>query len=146
MAEEEISGRAGGGGRSKRAQVLELYGAGVTDLAEIVRRVRARPSYVAQVLQKAGLVDAGLGLYSITAGEADVYARYFRTVLAVDGGPEEARASCLHLDRLYNYFERLGDREGQHRACVVALTGKNRARWSGRPEAAEVFAEWLARH
>jgi hypothetical protein len=45
-----------------------------------------------------------------------------------------------------NYFERIGDRPGQHQAMVVALTGKNRARWSGKREAAKLFADWLANH
>ncbi len=31
-------------------------------------------------------------------------------------------------------------------AMVVALTGKDRARWSNKPDAAQVFDEWLASH
>ena len=31
-------------------------------------------------------------------------------------------------------------------AGVLALTGKNRARWSGKLEESEVFSEWLAAH
>jgi hypothetical protein len=29
---------------------------------------------------------------------------------------------------------------------VLALTGKNRARWSGKAEESQVFGEWLAAH
>ena len=36
---------------TKKEQILSLYRSGVTDVAQIVRRVTARPSYVAQVLQ-----------------------------------------------------------------------------------------------
>ena len=50
------------------------------------------------------------------------------------------------IDRLYRYFERLGDRAGQHHAEVFALTGRNRARWSGKKEEAEVFMNWLVNH
>jgi hypothetical protein len=74
-----------------------------------------------------------------------VYTRYFRNVLAFRN-VEAARESVQRIDRLYNYFERLGDRAGQHQAMVMALTGKNRARWSGKLEESEVFSEWLAAH
>jgi hypothetical protein len=59
---------------------------------------------------------------------------------------EAARESVQKIDRLYNYFERLGDRAGQHHAMVLALTGKNRARWSGKQEESQLFHEWLVAH
>jgi len=59
---------------------------------------------------------------------------------------ESARESVQKIDRLYNYFERLGDRAGQQQAIVLALTGKNRARWSGKQEESGIFSEWLAAH
>ena len=114
-------------------------------IAEIVRRVKARPSYVAQVLQTAGHLDGYFDLYTTTGREQNVYTRYFRNVLAFRN-LEAARESVARIDRLYNYFERLGDRAGQHQAMVLALTGKNRARWSGKLEESEVFSEWLAAH
>jgi hypothetical protein len=107
-------------------QILELYAAGTTDIAEIVRRVHARPSYVAQVLQQAGHLDGYFDLYTTTGREQNVYTRFFRNVLAFRN-VEAARESVRRIDRLYNYFERLGDRAGQHQAMVLALTGKNRA-------------------
>lgn len=131
--------------RSKKEQVLELYAAGTTDIAEIVRRVHARPSYVAQVLQHAGHLDGYFDLYTTTGREQNVYTRYFRNVLAFRN-VEAARESVRKIDRLYNYFERLGDRAGQHQAMVLALTGKNRARWSGKQEESQIFSEWLAAH
>lgn len=131
--------------RTKKERILELYGAGITDVAEIARRTMARPSYVAQVLQSAGLLDGYFDLYTTTAREQNIYSRFFRNVLSFKS-VEAARESVRKIDRLYNYFERMGDRAGQHQAMVLALTGKNRARWSGKVEEAKVFDEWLATH
>lgn len=131
--------------RSKKEQILALYESGMTDIAQIVRRVAARPSYVAQVLQSAGLITGYFDLYTTTAREQNVYSRFFRNVLSFKN-IEAARESVQKIERLYNYFERLGDRAGQHQAMVLALTGKNRARWSGKQEESEIFSEWLATH
>ncbi|MDX6693766.1 MAG: hypothetical protein QOF02_1369 [Blastocatellia bacterium] len=131
--------------RSKKEQILALYESGMTDIAQIVRRVTARPSYVAQVLQGAGLISGYFDLYTTTAREQNVYSRFFRNVLSFKT-VEASRESVQKIERLYNYFERLGDRAGQHQAMVLALTGKNRARWSGKQEESEVFSEWLAAH
>lgn len=130
---------------SKKEDILRLYDEGVTDIADIVRRVSARPSYVAQVLEKAGHLQNYFDLYQTTSRESNVYTRYFRNVLAFRN-VEAARESVQKIDRLFNYFERLGDRAGQHQATVLALTGKNRARWSGKLEEAEIFGEWLNSH
>ena len=131
--------------RSKKEQILALYEAGTTDIAQIVRHVGARPSYVAQVLQSAGHLSGYFDLYTTTGREQNVYTRFFRNVLSFKT-VEAARESVQKIDRLYNYFERLGDRAGQHQAMVLALTGKNRARWSGKQEESQVFSEWLAAH
>ena len=132
--------------RTKKGQILALYeDEGVTDIAQIVRRVGARPSYVAQVLQQAGYLTGYFDLYTTTAREQNVYTRFFRNVLSFKTA-EAARESVQKIDRLYNYFERLGDRAGQHQAMVLALTGKNRARWLGKQEEAQIFSEWLAAH
>jgi hypothetical protein len=130
---------------SKKEQILTLYEAGITDIAQIVRKVAARPSYVAQVLQAAGLITGYFDLYTTTAREQNVYSRFFQNVLDFKT-PERARASVVKIDRLFNYFERLGDRAGQHQAMILALTGKNRARWSDRMEESEIFSEWLNSH
>jgi hypothetical protein len=131
--------------RSKKEQIIALYESGVTDIAQITRRVGARPSYVAQVLQNAGILKGYFDLYTTTAREQNVYSRFFRNVLSFKT-VEAARESVQKIDRLYNYFERLGDRAGQHQAMVLALTGKNRARWSGKTEESKIFSEWLAAH
>ncbi len=130
---------------TKKEQVVQLYKQGTIDVAEIVRRTGVRPSYVAQVLQGAGLLTGYFDLYTTTGREMNIYGRFFRNVLQFKT-IEAARTSVEKLDKLYNYFERLGDRAGQHQAMVLALTGKNRARWSGKHEAAAVFSEWLAAH
>jgi hypothetical protein len=131
--------------RSKKEQIIALYESGLTDIAQIVRKVSARPSYVAQVLQSAGLMTGYFDLYTTTASEQNVYTRFFRNVLSFKT-VATARESVQKIDRLYNYFERLGDRAGQHQAMVLALTGKNRARWSGKQQESEIFSEWLNAH
>jgi hypothetical protein len=131
--------------RSKKEQIISLYESGVTDIAQIVRKVAARPSYVAQVLQNAGLMTGYFDLYTTTASEQNIYTRFFRNVLSFKT-VASARESVQKIDRLYNYFERLGDRAGQHQAMVLALTGKNRARWSGKQEESQIFSEWLNAH
>ncbi len=131
--------------RTKKEQILALYDEGVTDVAEIVREVGARPSYVAQVLQEAGKLSGYFDLYTTTASEQNIYSRFFRNVLSFKT-VEAARASVERIDRLYHYFERIGDRAGQHHAMVLALTGKNRARWSGKHAEAKIFSDWLAEH
>ena len=131
--------------RTKKEQIVSLFESGTKDIAEIVRRVKARPSYVAQVLQQAGHLDGYFDLYTTTGREQNVYTRYFRNVLHFRNA-EAARESVARIDRLYNYFERLGDRAGQHQAMILALTGKNRARWSGKLEESQIFSDWLAAH
>src|SRR3712207_1595821 len=131
--------------RTKKEQIIALYESGAKDIAEIVRRVKARPSYVAQALQQAGHLDGYFDLYTTTGKEQNVYTRYFRNVLHFRN-VEAARESVTRIDRLYNYFERLGDRAGQHQAMILALTGKNRARWSGKAEESQIFSDWLAAH
>src|ERR1700749_2277249 len=67
---------------TKKELILGLHEQGTTDIAEVVRRVKARPSYVAQVLQHAGHLDGYFDLYTTTGREQNVYTRYFRSVLA----------------------------------------------------------------
>lgn len=132
-------------GPSKKDQVLEMYDKGITDVLEIARRTGARTSYVAQILQQAGVLKGYYDLYTSTATEQNVYSRFFRNVLSFKS-VEAARESIKRIDSLYRFFDELGDRAGQHQAMVLALTGKNRARWSGKLEEAEIFSEWLAAH
>jgi hypothetical protein len=132
-------------GFSKKDQVLEMYKGGVEDVLEIARRVGARTSYVAQVLQQAGLLEGYFDLYTSTGKDQNIYSRFFRNVLSFKS-VAAARESVTRIDSLYRFFEELGDRAGQHHAMVLALMGKNRARWSGKLDEAQVFSDWLAAH
>ncbi len=130
---------------TKKDQVLNLYHQGITDVAAIGRQTKIHPSYVAQVLRQAGLLTGYFDLYTSTEAEQNVYSRFFRHVLSFKN-VEAAQKSINRIDSLYQYFEEIGDRAGQHQAMVLALTGKNRARWSGKPEEAKIFSDWLATH
>ena len=130
---------------TKKEQVLSLYQQGVTDVATIGRQTKTHPSYVAQVLRQAGLLTGYFDLYTSTDTEQNVYSRFFRHVLSFKN-VEAAKKSVDRIDSLYQYFEEIGDRAGQHQAMVLALTGKNRARWSGKLEEAKIFSDWLAAH
>jgi hypothetical protein len=130
---------------SKKEHILAAYRSGMTDIAELVSETGSRPSYIAQVLQQAGLLTGYFDLYTNTSREQNFYSKFFRNVLAFKNA-QAAQESIRRIDRLYNYFERIGDRAGQHHAMVLALMGKNRARWSGKREAAKIFSDWLAEH
>ncbi len=88
---------------SKKEQIIALYESGTTDVAQIVRKVAARPSYVAQVLQGAGKITGYFDLYTTTAREQNVYSRFFRNVLSFKT-VEAAQESVQKIDRLFNYF------------------------------------------
>jgi hypothetical protein len=130
---------------SKKEQILQLFFDGIMDVAEIAYLVNTRSSYVAEVLRQADLLKGYFDLYTTTSSEQNIYSRYFRNVLSFKT-VEAAQQSIEKIDRLFSFFERIGDRAGQHHAMVLALTGKNRARWSGKDEEAKIFSEWLASH
>ena len=130
---------------SKKSRILGLYHSGVTDLGEIARTIPTRPSYVASVLQGAGLIHGYFDLYTTTAHDQNLYSRHFRNVLSFKT-VEAAKESVARIARLYSYFDRIGDRAGQHHAEVLALTGRNRARWSGKKEESQIFEQWLFNH
>lgn len=77
--------------------------------------------------------------------DATAYDGFFKNVLSLTT-EEAARESVEKIERLYRNFERLGDRAGQHHVEVLALTGRNRARWGGKPEVANVYETWLFNH
>jgi hypothetical protein len=130
---------------SKKEQILQLHQDGIMDVAEIAYLVNTRSSYVAEVLRQADLLKGYFDLYTTTSSEQNIYSRYFRNALSFKT-VEAALQSIEKIDRLYSFFERIGDRAGQHHAMVLALIGKNRARWSGKEEEAKVFSDWLAIH
>jgi hypothetical protein len=130
---------------TKKEQILKLYKQGIKDVAEIANQTATRTSYVSYVLSKAGLLEGYFDLYTTTAKEQNAYSRYFRSILAFKD-EKAAQTSIERIDELYRRFEQLGDRAGQHQAMVIALTGMNRARWSGKLKEADVFRSWLHRH
>jgi hypothetical protein len=130
---------------SKKSRILELHRTGTTEISEIARQVDTRPSYVASVLQSAGMIQGYFDLYTTTGRDQNTYSRFFRNALSFKT-VEAAKESVARIAQLYNYFDRIGDRAGQHHAEVLALTGRNRARWSGKKEESRIFEEWLFNH
>lgn len=128
-----------------KEQIIELHEAGIQDVNAISKQVKKHPSYVAQILRQAGLLTGYFDLFTNTEEEQGVYSRFFRHVLKYTT-VEDATKSIERINDLYRYFEEIGDRAGQHQAMVLALTGKNRARWSGKQEQARIFSDWLASH
>jgi hypothetical protein len=130
---------------SKKERIIDLFRQGCHSLTEIVRETGASPSYAAAVLTEAGLLTGYFDLYTTTNHPQNLYSKFFRGVLSFKS-VEAARASVERIDRLFHYFEGLGDRAGQHHAQVVALTGRNRARWCGKHHEAQIFTAWLNAH
>lgn len=134
----------GGDDRSKKDRILALYDAGTTDVAEIVVQTKARPSYVGQVLR----THRGVPYFDLYTSSSDdhqqpnAYSAYTKGLLAYKN-PDAARESVEKIRRLYEFFERMHDRAGQHEMMSVALKGLNRARWGGKPKEAEIFLEFL---
>jgi hypothetical protein len=121
----------------KRAELLRLWRSeGQRDLASLTVLLRARPASIVRALQEEG------ELSETVSAEQLVYARYFRGVLRTDNR-RWVVDTIIRLQRLWMYFERLGDRTGQHQVMVMALTGFNRLRWAGRTEEAELFWTFL---
>ena len=52
---------------TKKQQIIALYLSGMTDVEDLARMTNARASYVATVLQNAGLLHGYFDLYTSTA-------------------------------------------------------------------------------
>ncbi len=130
--------------KNKKARILALYDEGVSKVAEIVMRLKVRPSYVGEVLRK----ERGIRYFDLFTSrsepgtEQNAYASFFRGVVSFKT-VAAAEESVTRLDRLFAYFGRLHDRAGQHEAQVVALTALNRARAQKKFREAEIFYRWL---
>lgn len=129
---------------TKKEQILELYGSGIEEVAELAMLTGASPSYIGSVLRQAELEPAYFDLYTPTAEQVSAYTKYFAGKLRFRD-VAAARQSVAHIERLYQQFERRGDRAGQHHAMMMAMTMANRARWSNKKLEAQVFADWLVR-
>jgi hypothetical protein len=132
-------------GITKKEQIIALFLSGITKIEDLARMTNARPSYVATVLQNAGLLHGYFDLYTSTAHPMNVYAKRFAGKL---GFKDEAtaRRSIAVLDRFYRQFARDKDRAGQHHALSMALIMFDRARWTGMLRAADLFRQWLVAH
>jgi hypothetical protein len=130
---------------TKKDRILRMFNGGIKEIDRLAVLSESKASYVASVLQSAGLLRGYFDLYTTTNQDQNAYSRFFRGVLEFRT-VEAARESVAKIERLYRYFERVGDRAGQHHAEVMALTGRNRARWSNKKEAAQVFMDWLVNH
>lgn len=127
---------------SKKEQILELYRAGITDVADLAMMTDARHSYVGAVLREAGLDDHYFDLYTSTRYEQNAYSKLFVGKLHFKD-LAAATESVDYLELIYRQFERTRDRAGQHHVMVMAMTMANRARWSGKHQEAQRFQHWL---
>jgi hypothetical protein len=127
---------------TKKDQIVSLFLAGIDRVEDLAMITQARPSYVASVLQASGLISGYFDLYTTTEHPMNVYSKYFAGKLAFRD-PEVARESVEYIDNLYQSFARAGDRAGQHHALSMALVMFDRARWTAKPEEADVFRQWL---
>jgi hypothetical protein len=62
---------------TKKDQIISLFTSGVDNIEDISLMTNARPSYVASVLQSAGLVKGYFDLYTTTSHPMNVYSRFF---------------------------------------------------------------------
>lgn len=127
---------------SKKDQIISLFTSGMGSIEDLSMMTQARPSYVASVLQEAGLIEGYFDLYTTTSHSMNVYSRFFAGKL---GFKDEATAakSVDMIDRMYQQFETVADRAGQHHALMMAMTMFNRARWTGKEVEANIFLQWL---
>src|SRR3954468_12639586 len=127
---------------SKKDQIVSLFLSGMGEVEDIAVITGARPSYVASVLQEAGLHSGYFDLYTSTSLPQNIYSKFFAGKLGFKD-VETASESVGLIERLYRQFEFAGDRAGQHHALSMALTMFDRARWTGKGREAEVFLNWL---
>ena len=127
---------------SRKEQIVSLALSGMGEVEDIAVITGARPSYVASVLQEAGLHSGYFDLYTSTSQPQNIYSKFFAGKLGFKD-VETAAESVALIDRLYRQFEFAGDRAGQHHALTMALTMFDRARWTGKGREAEVFLNWL---
>lgn len=127
---------------SKKDQIISLFTSGMGSVEDLAMITGARPSYIASVLQTAGLMSGYFDLYTTTSHPMNVYSKFFAGRL---GYKDEAtaRQSVELIDRYYRQFELAGDRAGQHHALMMAMTMFNRARWTRKSREAEIFRQWL---
>jgi hypothetical protein len=128
---------------TKKDQILTLYASGIADVEDLAMITTTRPTHVASVLHGREQLPGYFDLYTTTSKPMNVYSKFFAGKLGFKD-PETARQSVEVIDRYYRQFEVAGDRAGQHHALLMALTMFDRARWTNKPDEADVFRRWLA--
>jgi hypothetical protein len=128
---------------TKKDRIVTEWLHGEHDIWKLAEEIDCRPSYVASVLQKQGLLHGYYDLYtSLESQEMNIYAPMLKGQLGFKN-EDKAKESIRAIDELYKKFELAGDKAGQHHALVTALTLFNRARWSSKIREADVFRRWL---
>src|SRR5689334_20721183 len=89
---------------SKKDQILSLYTSGVDNLEDIALMANARTTYVASVLQAAGLITGYFDLYTTSSLPMNAHSRFFAGKLSFKN-EEAARLSVELLNRLYRQVE-----------------------------------------
>jgi hypothetical protein len=84
---------------SKKDQILTLYRAGITEVADLAAITLSRPSYVASVLQEAKLLPGYFDLYTTSERSMNVYSQHFAGQLGFRD-EEAARASLAEVRRI----------------------------------------------
>src|SRR3954470_16277362 len=97
---------------SRKEQIISLALSGMGAVEDIAVITGARPSYVASVLQDAGLQTGYFDLYTSTSQPPNIYSKFFAGKLGFKD-VETAAESVAIIDRLYRQFEFAGDRAGK---------------------------------
>jgi hypothetical protein len=139
---QAASGKRSSAKPSRKDQIISLFLSGMGEVEDVAIITGARPSYVASVLQEAGLHSGYFDLYTSTSQPQNVYSKFFAGKLGFKD-VETASESVALINRLYRQFEFAGDRAGEHHALTMALTMFDRARWTGKTREAGVFLNWL---
>src|ERR1044072_6635277 len=106
---------------SRKEQIISLALSGMGEVEDIAVITGARPSYVASVLQEAGLHSGYFDVYTSTPQPQNLCGRFCAGKLGFKD-VETARESVAMIERRCRQFEWAGARPGQHHAFTMALT------------------------
>jgi hypothetical protein len=127
---------------SKKDQILTLFKAGITEVADLAAITTSRTSYVASVLHGNEQLPAYFDLYTSTRQPMNAYSKFFAGKLSYRD-EKAAREGVSLLDHYYRQFELASDRAGQHHTLLLALTMVDRARWTNKLAEAAIYRSWL---
>ena len=128
--------------RTKKDMILSLFRSGVEEIETIAAITGTKPSYTAAVLQREGLIENYFDLYTSTGLPMNIYSKYFTGKLGFKD-VETAKRGVGVLESAYRHFEDRQDRAGQHHSLEMGLMMLDRARWTGKPDEAEIYRCWL---